>query len=146
MKNLEIINKLDIRSTRKYIPYEDWPDVPFLVVQLITNVGFTFDEYHRATMKIFPHAGYNVLFEKIPNGLKINLLEEFDFEALFVSQVDENSTREHYAKLGILSEEYLTERRSALIEIMEEMRRKRLLKVEKKRQLKRKSLSVREEQ
>ena len=145
LKNLEILNSVGIKSTRKYVPYEDWPDVPFLGVQLITNIGFTFDEYERATMKVFPHAGYNVHYEKIPNGLKINLLEEFDLEALFVNQVDEATMREHYSKLGITSEEYFKERRRALIEITEDIRRKRLLKVEKKRRLKRKNLSIHED-
>ncbi len=135
LKNFEIIQKLGIKSTRKWIPYEDWPEGSTLIIQLVTNVGFTFDEYHRAAMKIFPSAGYNVHYEKIPNGLKINLLDDFDFEALFVNQVNEASIRAHYEKLGITSEEYFKERQRVFLEIQEEMKKKNLLRAKRKRQL-----------
>ncbi len=142
LKNYEIFQKLGLKSARKWIPYEDWPEDSTLIIQLITNVGFTFDEYHRAAMKVFPVAGYNVHYEKIPNGLKINMLEDFDFEVLFVNQIDNNSMKEHYQKLGITSEEFFKERQIALLEIQEEMKNRRIQKAARKRQIKRQQMST----
>lgn len=142
MKNLEILKRLGLQATRKWIPFEDWPEGSTLVIQLLTNVGFTFDEYHRAAMKVFPYAGYNVLYEKIPNGMKINMLEDFDFEALFVNQIDDASIREHYRKIGIISEEYLKERQRAFQEIQEEMKARRMQRTKKKRQLTRQQITT----
>ncbi len=142
LKNLEIFQRLYSKSIRKHLPYEDWPDGHTLIVQLITNVGFTFDEFHRAARKVFPYAGYNVHFEKIPNGLKVNMLENFDFEALFVNFTDEKVMREHYRQLGITSEEYFRERQRAFQEIQEEMKQKRIQRIAKKRQLKRQKVTT----
>ncbi len=142
IKNFEIIQKLGIQSSRKHIPYEDWPDEHTLIIQLITNVGYTFDEYHRAAMKVFPHAGYNVHFEKIPNGLQINMLEEFDFEATFIIPTDQNSIREHYRKLGITSEEFFKERQHIYEEILGEMSAKRIQRIQRKKQHKRQNATL----
>jgi hypothetical protein len=141
LKNLEIFQKYSLKATRKFIAYEDWPDNPFLIVQLITNVGFTLDEYRRAARKVYPYAGYNVFLESIPNGLKISMLEPFDFEATWVIHIDENSIREHYHKIGITSEEYLKERQRALQEILEEANKKQIQRAAKKRKVKRQQVT-----
>ncbi len=131
-KNKEIFEKLKLKGTRKWVPYEDWPD-PFIVVDFINNVGFAVDDYFQAMGETFPEIGYNLWIEIIPGGKRLNFLEPFDFDILFFNQFDDASVREHYRKLGITSEEFLTQRKQALLDLWAEIRKKRPEKIKQKR-------------
>jgi len=135
-RNAEIFNKLKIKSQRQWLPYEDWPESPFLAVEFVSNVGFAFEDYHHAMMETFPLAGYCIHFEKIPNGMRTNFLESRDFDLLFFNQTDDSAVREHYRRLGITSEEFFKQRQQSIQEILTELQKKRLDKLAQKRKRK----------
>jgi len=125
-KNVELLRKFNLRPTRQWIPYEDWPEPPYLIVQFVTNLGFAFDDFHRAMREGYQVAGYCMHFEKIPNGIRMNFREKLDFDTLWTNFSSDEDIRELYRNFGIESEQYLVERKKALLEILEEMKKKRL--------------------
>jgi predicted ArsR family transcriptional regulator len=121
-KSAELFRKLHLQSNRKWVPYVDWTESPFLVIQLVSNVGFAFDDYTRAMMEVYPLIGYCIYVEKIPNGLRMNFKEERDYKAYFTEYDSEDDIRALYASFGIESEEFLEGRKQILQEILEEMK------------------------
>jgi hypothetical protein len=138
--NARIFANLKLKSLRAWIPYEDWPQDPYLVVDFVTNLGFAFEDYHDAMRETFPKIGYCMHIEKIPSGQRINFLEPFDFDVLFLKQLDDAAVREHYTKLGIFSEEYLKLRKQSNREILAELAQKRIFERKEKKKEKRRRI------
>src|SRR5271157_152782 len=119
--NFGLLKKFQLKSTAKWLPFEDWPDPPYLVVSLASNVGFTFNNHLDAIRQIYPHLGYCVHFEISPQGLLVSFQKEQDFDTFFIDNFDEAVMREHYLSLGITYEEFLQERKKNLEEILLEI-------------------------
>jgi hypothetical protein len=132
-KNVQVMRELNIRTDRADVAYEDWVEPSYVIIQITSNIGFTFDDYYHSVAENFPAVGYGVHIEKIPNGICVNFKDPWDYEVLFINTLDDDVMREHYRQLGIESEEYLQRRKQNVVETATEMRKQRVQKRRKKK-------------
>ncbi len=135
-KNAEIFKELQLKSNRAWVPWQEWSGDPFAVVDFVTNMGSAFDDYHNAMRETFPLIGYCIHVEKISSGFRIHFKEDFDFDILFLNQIDDAAIREHYKALGVTSEEFFARRKQSIQEIFAELQQDRIFKLKEKRKKK----------
>ncbi|OLS12920.1 MAG: hypothetical protein RBG13Loki_3452 [Promethearchaeota archaeon CR_4] len=104
-----------------------------MVIGIVSNLAFEFEDSLQGMREVFPIAHDLILFERIPNGFRINFLESRDFDIFFLDQTNDSAVREHYRWLRITSEEFFKEKQQSIKEILIEQQRKRLDKLAQKR-------------
>jgi len=120
LRNFTQFTQLYAPRTRKGIPYEDWPEEVYLIVDVSTNAGYLFEEILKISKEIASFAGANIHIEKLNSQFKWSFKDASDFYITFPFLNPPEEIREQITKMGFNSE-YYYEIRKAIREEAENM-------------------------
>ncbi|MHA1732224.1 MAG: helix-turn-helix domain-containing protein [Promethearchaeota archaeon] len=106
LDNMEVAKELGLKPTRKWVPFEEWPEDIFATVDVKTNIDFLFSHFQQSALKVYPYASYCTHYERTDAGFRIHHLEEVDFDFNYSNPHDSKRMQELYRKIGVNSEDY----------------------------------------
>ncbi len=97
----------------KSLPKEDAPSLKkevYLVMKIQTNLTNLSNYLLNLANGIYSRLGLNIFYESVADGLITYIQEKSDFDTFLRPISNEKTVREYYQKLGIKSEDFLTQR------------------------------------
>lgn len=117
IRNFSAFNQLYSKSiTKKEIPYEDWPDEVYLIVDVSTNAGYFFEEILKISKIISSFVGANTHIEKADSVFKWSFKDASDFYITFPFLNPPQDIREQISSMGFNSEYYYEIRKAIRVE------------------------------
>ena len=109
---------LEIPNTLRNSPLERGPqqnasplkNEVFLVLKIQTNLTKLVNYLLNLANGIYPLLGLNIFYESVADGLVSYIQNKSDFDGFLRPLSNEKAVRDYYQKLGVKSDEFLTQR------------------------------------